>query len=61
MDRGTWQATVQEVAKKSDMTEQLNDNTTTTSFLFVAAWYSVVCTSPSLFNQFSITEHSICF
>ena len=28
MDRGTWQATVHEVEKESDMTQQLNNNKT---------------------------------
>ena len=28
MDRGSWQATVHGVAKESDTTEQLNNNTT---------------------------------
>ena len=32
MDRGAWQATVHGVAKKSDMTEQLNNNSNRISF-----------------------------
>ena len=48
MDRGAWQATVHGVAKESDMTERLNNNNFTGSFLFCSA---VPSTMPGMWRM----------